>query len=59
MLPKDVCARLNLKPGDVLDVAEVGDGIELTKDHRFSETMRVARKVMEDNREVLRRLANS
>jgi len=58
-LPRDVCARLNLNPGDVLDVAEVGDGFELTKDRDFSETMRVVKKVIEENREVLRRLADS
>jgi antitoxin component of MazEF toxin-antitoxin module len=59
-LPESVLQRLNLVLGDQLWLTETPDGIELSAfSPEDTEMMRVARKVMRDNREVLKRLADS
>lgn len=58
VLPKDILERLHLQKGDTLHVIETPNGIELTPyDPEFAEQMAAAEKVMRENRDVLRRLA--
>ena len=55
ILPEEVLRHLNVKTGDELRVTQTLDSILLSSD--FTEEMASARKVMSENREVLRRLA--
>lgn len=58
ILPKEVLANLKVAKGDNLYLMETPDGIQLTPyDQNFAEEMEVARSVMKENRDVLRRLA--
>lgn len=58
VLPKDVLARLDLEAGDTLYLTESPDGYRITPyDAAFETQMRVAEKVMRENRDVLRQLA--
>lgn len=58
VLPKDVLARLRVEKGDTLYVTETPDGIELRAfDEEFAEDMEMAEKIMRDNRDLLRKLA--
>lgn len=58
VLPKDTLARLNLKKGDTLYITEDPQGIRLVPyDEEFARQMEVARAVMRENRDVLRKLA--
>jgi putative addiction module antidote len=60
VLPKELLARLRLDKGDELYAAETPDGIQLTPyDPEFARQMEVAEGVMRENRDVLRRLADS
>jgi putative addiction module antidote len=59
VLPKEILARLNLKRGDPLHLAEAPDGaIRITTyDPRFEEQMRLARQGLRKFRNALRELA--
>ena len=58
VLPKEILAKLNVEKGDTLYVSEIPDGIQLTPyDQDFADQMKAARRVMKENRDVLRRLA--
>lgn len=58
LLPKEVLSRLKVAKGDNLYLMETPEGIQLTPyDQNFAEEMEVARQVMKENRDVLRRLA--
>ena len=58
VLSKEILAKLNVEKGDMLYVSETAEGIQLTPyDQDFAAEMRAARRVMKDNRDVLRRLA--
>jgi len=58
ILPKEVMARLRVERGDQVFITETPNGVELTPyDKDFAETMEIARKVMRENRDVLRKLA--
>jgi putative addiction module antidote len=58
VLPKEILAKLNVEKGDTLYVSETPDGIQLTPyDQDFADQMKAARRVMKENRDVLRRLA--
>jgi putative addiction module antidote len=60
ILPKELLARLRLEKGDVLYATELPDGIKLMPyDPTFEERMKVAEKVMREDRAVLRKLAGS
>lgn len=60
VLPKDLLARLRLAKGDELFVTELPDGIKLSPfDPEFARQMEVAEKVMRQDRNVLRKLADS
>ena len=58
ILPRELLDRLRLKKGDTLHVLETPKGVELTSfDPEFARQMDVAEKVMRDDRDILRRLA--
>lgn len=58
ILPKEILALLNVGKGDELFVSRTPDGIVLrTFNEKHANQMAVARKVMHEDREVLRRLA--
>ncbi|HBE81959.1 MAG TPA: AbrB/MazE/SpoVT family DNA-binding domain-containing protein [Blastocatellia bacterium] len=58
VLPRHVLERLRVDKGDKLFVLETPAGIELTPyDPEFAEQMAVAERVMREDRDVLRKLA--
>jgi len=58
ILPKEVLAQINVDKNDTLYVTRTPNGIELTNyDPKIIRQMEVARKVMRDNREALKKLA--
>ena len=58
VLPKEVLQHLKVQKGDVLYVVETPNGIELTPyDPKFAEQMKIAERVMREDRDVLRQLA--
>jgi len=58
VLPKDILERLRVEKGDSLFVTETPDGIELRPyDQEFADDMAIAEKIMRENRDVLRKLA--
>ena len=58
VLPKEILAKLRVEKGDLLYAIETPNGIELTPyDPEFAEDMAVAEKVMRENRDLLRKLA--
>ena len=58
VLPKDILARLRVEKGDTLYAVETPNGIELTAyDEEFAEQMSVAERVMREDRDALRKLA--
>ncbi len=58
ILPKDVLERLRVGRGDELMVRETPDGIVLSPyDAELANQMEVAEKIMREDREILRKLA--
>lgn len=58
ILPKEILERLHVGKGDLLHVLETPDGIELTPyDPDFATQMDMAERVMREDRDVLRKLA--
>jgi putative addiction module antidote len=58
VLPKEILQRLRVDRGDTLYVIETPHGIELTPyDPEFARQMDVAERVMREDRDVLRKLA--
>lgn len=58
VLPKELLEKLRVQKGDVLHVLETPNGIELTSfDPEFARQMDVAERVMREDRDILRRLA--
>jgi len=58
VLPKDVMERLNLTKGDTLFLTEAPGGYRITPyDAVFERQMDLARRVMREERNVLRELA--
>ncbi len=58
VLPRAILERLRVEKGDVLYATEIPDGIELRPyDPEFAEQMKVAEKVMREDRDALRQLA--
>lgn len=58
VLPREILERLRVGKGDTLFAVETPDGIELKPfDPEFARKMEVARKVMRENRDLLRKLA--
>ena len=59
ILPKEILQRLRVDKGDKLYVIETANGIELTAyNPEFAEQMETAERVMREDRDVLRRLAD-
>ena len=58
ILPKEFLAKMKLEKGDELFVTENPNGLTITPHNlEFERQMEVARKIMKDNRAVLRELA--
>ncbi len=58
VLPKEILSHLRLEAGDSLHLNEAPGGYLITAyDAGFEQQMRVAEKVMRENRDVLRQLA--
>ncbi len=58
VLPREILERLRVQKGDTLYALETPNGIELTPyDPEFVEQMQIAKKVMREDRDVLRKLA--
>ena len=56
ILPKELLARLRLGKGDALYATELPDGVKLTSFN--PEHMEVAERIMQKNRNLLRKLAD-
>ena len=58
VLPKEILERLRVGKGDVLYATETPNGLELRPfDEKFAEDMAIAERVMRENRDLLRKLA--
>jgi putative addiction module antidote len=58
ILPKELLARLRVEKGDELYAVETPDGVRLTTyDPVFAAQMEVAERIMREDRELLRKLA--
>ena len=58
VLPKELLARLRMGKGDALYATELPDGIKLSPfDPELAGQMEVAEKIMREDRNVLRKLA--
>lgn len=58
ILPKEVIAHLNTKSDGKLFIIETANGIEITSyDASFSEAISIAEQIMDDNKNVLKKLA--
>ena len=58
ILPKELLARLRVDKGDELHALETPDGIRLTVyDPKLAAQMEVAERVMREDRDLLRKLA--
>ncbi len=58
ILPKEFLAKMKLEKGDELFVTENPNGLSLTPHNlEFEKQIEIARKIMKDNRAVLRELA--
>ena len=58
VLPKELLGKLNISKGDTLYVTETPDGLKLTPyDEEFVRVMEAASRIMRENRDVLRKLA--
>ncbi|MEZ5424277.1 MAG: AbrB/MazE/SpoVT family DNA-binding domain-containing protein [Pyrinomonadaceae bacterium] len=58
VLPKELLERLRVAKGDYLFASETPEGIQLRAfDDEFAEQMEIAERVMREDRDVLKRLA--
>lgn len=58
ILPKEVLERLRVGRGDELHVLETPGGVELTPfDAEFAAQMEIAERIMREDRDLLRKLA--
>lgn len=58
IFPKELLARLHADKGDELYVTEIPEGIMLRQyDDKFARHMEVAERIMREDRDVLKRLA--
>jgi putative addiction module antidote len=58
VLPREILERLRVGKGDSLFVSETPNGVELRVfDDEFAEQMAIAERVMREDRDVLRKLA--
>ena len=60
VLPKELLTRLRLEKGDELYVTELPDGIKLAPhDPEFERKMKVAERIMREDRDLLHKLADN
>jgi len=58
ILPKELLEKLRISKGDTLTVTETPDGLNLNPyDEKVARQMEVAEKVMRENRNMLKKLA--
>ncbi len=58
ILPKELLSKLNVASGDKLTVVETKDGVNLTPyDEEFEKDMEIVEKIMREDRDVLKKLA--
>ena len=58
ILPKEVLEKLRVEKGDTLFLTETPNGVELTAhDDEVERQMEIAEKIMRENRNLLRKLA--
>lgn len=58
ILPKEIMARLHLEQGDEVHLVETSEGVLITPyDDQTSRQMELAAKVMRENRNMLKKLA--
>ena len=58
VLPREILARLHAEAGDTVYVTDAPGGLRITTyDPEFERQMAVARKIMKEDRDVLRELA--
>ena len=58
VLPREILERLHVEKGDSLYVLETPNGVELTPyDPEFAEQIEIAKRVMREDRDALRKLA--
>ncbi|MEN9019437.1 MAG: AbrB/MazE/SpoVT family DNA-binding domain-containing protein [Verrucomicrobiaceae bacterium] len=58
VLPKELLAKLRVGKGDSITVTETPNGLQLTPwDEEFAKQMRIAERVMREDRDILRKLA--
>ncbi len=58
ILPKEILEKLRVSKGDTLTLTETPGGIELRiYDEEFAKQMEIAERVMRENRDVLKKLA--
>ena len=58
IFPKELLEKMRVQKGDLLHVLETPDGIKLTPlDTEFAGQMDVAERVMREDRDILRKLA--
>ena len=58
VLPREVLNKLHVEKGDTLYISETRDGIQLSPyEPEFAARIEVAKRIMRENRDVLRKLA--
>lgn len=58
VIPREVLVRLNVEMGDTIFLTESPDGFHITAyDEEFEKQMKIARKIMKEDRDILRALA--
>lgn len=58
ILSKELMEKLRVSKGDILSVSETPDGIQLNPyDEEVAQQMEVAERIMRENRNMLRKLA--
>jgi len=58
ILPKELLGRLRVEQGDEVNLIPIEDGIKITSyDENISRQMELAAKVMKENRQMLKKLA--
>ena len=58
VLPQDLLERLQLKSGDTVYAKETADGVTIsTRNRELDETLKIGRQLMNEERELLRKLA--
>ena len=58
IIPREIMQKLNLAQGDSLSISETSEGVLLTPyDEKKARQLEMARKIMRENRNMLKKLA--